>query len=250
MADAARFAYAAAMSDESRPIDVMRVRRQQPTRLEGFVDSSFAFALTLVVISIGHAPSSVPEMLQILRGLPTFAACFFLISRFWLNHRFWSRHYDLEDRTSVILSLLLVFLVLCYVYPLRLLFTVAFSSFSNNWLVDAPISIHNIDEVRWAYIVFGVGFVAIGLCFASLYRHALRRADTIGLSSDERQFTFMRIIGWLTTCAVSALSVLTACLLPFDVDKPLLFAVPGLMYALLSFMRPSINRLLWERRSS
>ena len=250
MAQAAGFAYAAGMAPKPKPIDVMRVRRQQPTRLEGFVDSAFAFALTLVVISIGHAPSTVPEMLQILRGLPTFAACFLLISRFWINHRFWSRHYDLEDRTGVMLSLLLVFFVLSYVYPLRLLFAVAFASFSNNWLIDAPINLHNVDEVRSAYIVFGVGLIAIGICFALLFRHALRSADTIGLSEDERRFTRMRVVGWLTTCVVAALSVAAACWLPFDVDRPLLFSIPGVMYALLSVIRPAINRRVWRQRVS
>jgi len=55
--------------------DVLRTRRHQPTRLEGFVDASFAFAVTLLVISIGHVPGSVAEMLHALRGLPAFALC-------------------------------------------------------------------------------------------------------------------------------------------------------------------------------
>ena len=33
--------------------NVMRIRRQQPTRLESFVDASFAYAITLVVIGLG-----------------------------------------------------------------------------------------------------------------------------------------------------------------------------------------------------
>ena len=61
--------------------DVLCIRRHQPTRLEGFVDASFAFAVTLLMISIGHLPSSVPEMLHAMRGTPAFALCFLSLAR-------------------------------------------------------------------------------------------------------------------------------------------------------------------------
>jgi hypothetical protein len=128
---------------------VMRVRRQQPTRLEGFVDASFAFAVTLVVISLGHAPGTVDEMLRALHGVPTFAACFLLLSRIWLSHRNWSRDYDLENATGVTLSLALVFVVLVYVYPLRILFAQMFIGFSGGRLSDDSVApIRTVDELR------------------------------------------------------------------------------------------------------
>jgi uncharacterized membrane protein len=71
--------------------DVLHIRRHNPTRLEGFVNASFAFAVTLLVISIGHVPGSVPEMLRALRGLPAFALCLLAIARIWKSHRDWSR---------------------------------------------------------------------------------------------------------------------------------------------------------------
>ena len=49
--------------------DALRIRRHQPTRLEGFIDATFAFAVTLLVISIGHTADSVPEMLRVARLL-------------------------------------------------------------------------------------------------------------------------------------------------------------------------------------
>ena len=48
--------------------DAMRVRRREPTRLEGFVDASFAFAVTLVVIAVVHVPAKVSEMMLALHG--------------------------------------------------------------------------------------------------------------------------------------------------------------------------------------
>jgi uncharacterized membrane protein len=63
------------------PADILKIRRHEPTRLENFVDAAFAFAVTVLVISIGHVPNTVAEMLQALRGLPTFVVTFLLITR-------------------------------------------------------------------------------------------------------------------------------------------------------------------------
>jgi uncharacterized membrane protein len=235
------------MSGLANPNDVLRVRRHQPTRLEGFVDSAFAFAVTLIVISIGHVPSDVPEMLQALRGLPTFAVCFLLISRFWAMHRFWSRHYDIEDKTAIRLSLMLVFLVLVYVYPLRLLFSLTFASMTDNWLIEKPIVIHDVDEMRAAYVVFGFGLAAIATVFALMFRHALKSAADIGLSSDEIVVTRARVIGWICTVSVALVSIGFALLLPFSTQQPWLFAIPGCTYWLLMFTRPLVDRVASRR---
>ena len=231
----------------SRIEPALRVRRNQPTRLEGFVDSAFAFAVTLIVISIGHVPDSVAEMVQALRGLPTFAVCFLLITRIWAAHRFWSRHYDIEDKTAIILSLILVFLVLIYVYPLRLLFSLSFSSMSNGWLSDQSIQIHNVDDLRTAYIVFGIGLAAIALVFVLLFRHALHCAKAIDLSAVEIMITRFRMFGWVCTGVVSSISITLAATLPFSFERPWLFSVPGCAYWLLMFTRPTINRMIARR---
>jgi uncharacterized membrane protein len=235
------------MGGRTNPNDVLRIRRHQPTRLEGFVDSAFAFAVTLIVISIGRVPNDIPEMLQALRGLPTFAVCFLLISRFWAMHRFWSRHYDLEDQTSVRLSLILVFLVLIYVYPLRLLFSLMFGSISNGWLIEKPIVIHDIGEMRAAYIVFGLGLAAIATVFALMFRHALKSAHAIGLSRDEIIVTQTRVIHWLYTIVIALTFAGLAIVVPFDEQKPWLFAIPGSVPWLLMFTRPLVERVATRR---
>ena len=227
--------------------DVLRVRRHQPTRLEGFVDSAFAFAVTLIVISIGHVPNDVPEMLQALRGLPTFAVCFLLIARFWQMHRYWSRHYDIEDATAVRLSLILVFLVLVYVYPLRLLFSLTFGSMTDGWLVEKEIVIHNLDEMRAAYVVFGIGLAAIATVFALMFRHALKCSTGIGLSEEEMIVTRARMLSWMCTGGVALFSIALAVLLPFDVHRPWLFAIPGCAFWLLMFTRPLLDRMASRR---
>ncbi|MBS0590251.1 MAG: DUF1211 domain-containing protein [Proteobacteria bacterium] len=217
--------------------NVMRIRRQQPTRLEGFVDASFAFAVTLVVISIGHVPASVEEMLTALRGMPTFALCFLLIARIWLSHRQWSRHYDLEDSTCVRLSLLLVFIVLFYVYPLRMLFAQMFMGFSGGALADGSVKqLTTIEELSAAYLVFGLGLAAISMVFVLLFRHALRHADSIGLTPAERAVTRMKIGNWAIQMTLALISIALACCLPALIDAApafgiWLYSAPGLIYA-------------------
>lgn len=230
------------MSTAVRINDVLRTRRHQPTRLEGFVDASFAFAVTLLVISIGHVPGSVPEMLHALRGLPAFAACFLAIARIWKSHRDWSRHYDLEDPAAQVLSLLLVFVVLVYVYPLRLLFALFFEWVSRGYLVDQPVQLSNVDELRSAFEVYGIGFCAISALFALLYRHALRLADVIGLDTRERIATQINVVVWTALVGVGLLSVLSAALLPFRHDQPWLLMVPGMVLALSGFVTGAIKR--------
>lgn len=230
------------MNRPASPDDVLRIRRHQPTRLEGFVDASFAFAVTLLVISIGHMPASVPEMLHALRGLPAFAASFLLIARIWLAHRDWSRHYDIEDSASIRLSLLLVFVVLIFVYPLRLLFALLFAWVSAGFLVDQPVGMKDVEELRAAFEVYGVGFAIISALFASLYAHAARHAPAIGLDAREQLATRMHVAIWTALFVTALLSIASAALLPFHSDQPFVFTIPGALYAATGFTAPSIRR--------
>ena len=71
-------------------------RGSEVTRLEAFVDATFAFAVTLLVISLESIPDSIPGMLQALKGVPAFAASFAQIMLFWSAHATWSRRFGLR----------------------------------------------------------------------------------------------------------------------------------------------------------
>lgn len=223
------------------PDRALRVRRHQPTRLEGFVDASFAFAVTLVVISVGRVPDSVPQMLEALRGLPTFAVCFLLIARIWKSHRDWSRHYDLEDGVSIALSLMLVFLVLIFVYPLRLLFSLMFAGLSGGWLAEHATGIGSEFELRAAFVVFGLGYLAIWSMLALLHRRAHALRNEIGLDAAESVATRLRIRRNVAFALVALLSVALAATLPFA-RSPATIWLPGLAYLLL------VPAAAWLRR--
>ena len=103
-------------------------RAQQTTRLETCVDAAFAFALTMLVVSVDAVPRSYDELVEAMKRVPAFAASFLILVMFWHGHCRWSRRYGNEDTASVVLSSCLVFLVLVFLYPLRLMMAGAFSS--------------------------------------------------------------------------------------------------------------------------
>src|SRR5437773_8606289 len=100
--------------------------KREVTRLEGFSDATFAFALTLLVVSL-EVPKTFDELLTLLRGAPAFAACFALFWLIWKQHHEFFRRYGMEDPKTVRLNALLLFVVLLYVYPLKFLFTLILS---------------------------------------------------------------------------------------------------------------------------
>jgi uncharacterized membrane protein len=71
------------MSPEALDDAGFRIRGVQATRVDAFVDAAFAFAVTLLVVSIGRVPTTVAELQLALRGVPAFAASFFVIARLW-----------------------------------------------------------------------------------------------------------------------------------------------------------------------
>lgn len=211
-----------------------RIRAEQPTRVEAFVDAAFAFAVTLLVVAVGKVPDSVGELVHALRGVPAFAASFLLIARFWRSHRQWSRRYALEDDYSVHLSLALVFMILVYVYPLRMVANMAFAGFSGGALAEKPAGINNIEELRELYVIFAIGYVIVVGIFVLLHRHALMNADAIGLSPLERLRTRYILKRYLAGWGVAMLSLVLALGLTMSDAHPLLYALPGMVYMLIS----------------
>lgn len=225
-----------------------RIRGAQPTRLDAFVDAAFAFAVTLLVISVGHVPESVDDILQALKGLPAFACSFLLIARIWDTHRRWSRYYAIEDASATRLSLALVFVILIYVYPLRLLLALLFGGISDGWLMERQLHIHSEYEMRAIYIVFGAGLAACAGLLAALFRHALRLRDVLALSTDEILATRVIVARWIAIVAIALISMSAGWLLPVGRDFPWLAAVPGLVYLGIPFVLRAV-RLRMIRRS-
>ena len=134
-----------------------RMRGIEMTRIEVFVDAAFAFTLGLLVIAGSEVPRDFAGLAAALKGLPTFAATFLMMVMFWSAHRDWSRRFGLEDRTVMWLSFAFVFVMLVFVYPLRMVFSSMFHFLSNGWLTS-EVRIETLHELRLLFVIYGTGF--------------------------------------------------------------------------------------------
>lgn len=137
-----------------------RWRGHEVTRLEGFTDAVFAFAVTLLVVSL-EVPKTYPELVEAMRGFPAFGVCFALLAVVWYEHYRYFRRYGLETAVAVMLNCALLFCVLLYVYPLKFIFSAAMGS-----------ATYAEPEVRTLFTIFSAGFSAVFCVFWLLYRYA------------------------------------------------------------------------------
>src|SRR5580704_3959826 len=107
------------------PEPYFRWRGGEITRLEAFCDVVFGFALTLLVVSL-EVPRNYSELITVLRGFVPFAVCFAQLALIWRGHYIFSRRFGLEDSLTVFLNVVLLFVVLFFVYPLKFVFTFLF----------------------------------------------------------------------------------------------------------------------------
>jgi uncharacterized membrane protein len=212
--------------------DGFRERGGEVTRIEAFVDAAFAFALTMLVISVGTIPDTMPRLIVALKGTPAFAASFAQIAAFWYAHMSWSRRYGLDDSKSIVLSLLLVFLVMVFIYPLKIVYSTFFYWITGGWL-PASFTITAVSDLRIMFILFGVVFVTMSIVISLLYLQAWRQRDALELTAEERARTVEKMAqGWLSA-AVGTLSATLAALIP-DQGHAWMMALPGTSYWLLS----------------
>ena len=124
-----------------------RLRGLEMTRLESFVDAAFAFAVTMLVIAGQQVPDDVLTLLKAFKEVPVFAASIAVLAIFWRGHWLWSRRYGLEDTISIWISWALIFTILIYVYPLKLVFGGMFYALSDGALGRA-LSVQTVGQGR------------------------------------------------------------------------------------------------------
>jgi uncharacterized membrane protein len=144
----------------------------------------FGFALTLLVVSL-EVPSTYAALMEDLRGFLPFAVCFSQLVMIWLAHYKFSRRYGLEDAYAVFLNMVLLFLVLLYVYPLKFVFALLFSQLTGDQS-HTNISWH---EASVLMRIYALGFACVFLLFVLMYVHAYRMRQKLGLNAVEVEQT-------------------------------------------------------------
>jgi len=162
------------------PEKYFRWRSGEITRLEAFCDVVFGFALTLLVVSL-EVPRNYGELMAAMRGFVPFAICFAQLVMIWRAHYIFSRRYGLEDGYTVLLNVMLLFVVLFYVYPLKFVFTVLFLQ-----IIGAlPASALDMAQASVVMRIYAVGFAAVFVLFLLMYTHAYKLRRELDLSAAE-----------------------------------------------------------------
>src|ERR1041385_2434171 len=170
------------------PVDGFRWRNHEISRIEGFSDAVFGFAITLLIVSL-EVPKTSTELFATMRGFGSFLVTFFILSVIWYAQYLFFRRYGLVDRVTVILNLVLLFPVLFFVFPLKFLFTVLLGDPTmRHAKVMTPHGLEPaiLPEHRpWIFLIYGIGFVAIFAVFTLLYWHAYRQREKLEVNEFE-----------------------------------------------------------------
>ena len=182
-----------------------RVRGVAPSRLEAFSDAVFAFAVTLLVVSL-DVPRTFDELRGLMAGFVGFAFSFAMIVMMWRTHSRYFRRFGLDDGATVWLNSILLFLVLFFVYPLKFLFTMISSWFVGPGIFDGvpPMQPGQGPDLM---LLYGGGFAAVFVVFGLMYANALRLAGPLALSPEERARTRTEMEAQLMMAAIGLLSV-------------------------------------------
>jgi uncharacterized membrane protein len=222
-------------------------RRHEVSRVEGFSDAVFAFAVTLLVVSL-EVPQTFNELWAAMRQFLAFAICFTLLFQVWWRHFNFFRRYGLEDTYTIALTGILLFVVLFYVYPLKFLFTglVNRALGGSGFIVRADGTREAVLEASQAtrlMQIYGAGVIAVFGVFALLYAHAYRRRRELALSPQELLITRISILDNLGFVTIAIVSIAIA-----TIGGPRWSGVAGFTYAGIGLMKWALGEYGGRKR--
>lgn len=216
------------------------------TRLEAFSDAVFAFALTLLVVSL-EVPRDYEQLMTLLSGFPPFACCFAMLVWIWHEHNMYFRRYGLQDGFTVFFNALLLFVVLFYVYPLKFMFDSMFAQFIP--ALRAIVRPMSFAQLSRASAIYALGFVVLFLLFALLYHHAYRKRDMLRLDAMEVFDVKSFAAHHLVSAGVGVVALVAAFALPLSLSflSPTCFGLMGPAHWIYGTRRERRRKAFAER---
>nr|WP_298992400.1 TMEM175 family protein [uncultured Polaribacter sp.] len=177
-------------------------------RLESVSDGVFAFAATLMVVTIGNN-ATITSFQDELPNLISFAVSFFVMMAIWKVHYNYFRRTDFIDNWIIAFNMVLLFTVLFYIFPIR--------SLINTGTGGVRISIEKFASI---FQMYSSGFLLIFLCFCFMYLRAYKKTNDLKLLFYSRHF-FVFVLVALISFIFATLRI------------GLLFGFPGFIYVFL-----------------
>ncbi|QLG43968.1 TMEM175 family protein [Costertonia aggregata] len=182
------------------------------SRIEAFSDAVFAFAATLLVVSVGMEESNSVIKIDWLAFIGFGVSFFVLVALWWLHYNFFRRT-QYVDGAIIALNAILLFVVLYYVFPLK--------SLINSMTGLQRLSIKEISSL---FQLYSLGFFLIFLCLSLMYYVSFVKTKKTDFNTDllfyARHFTIYIF--------VSFVSIILA-----KTQLGIKWALPGMIYMLL-----------------
>ncbi|MBC7771344.1 MAG: DUF1211 domain-containing protein [Pyrinomonadaceae bacterium] len=229
-------------TNQPKPTD-FRNRGHEVSRIEGFSDAVFGFALTLLVVSL-QVPETFDQMIDTMKDALAFGVCFVLLFHFWYKHYVFFRRYGLSDMPTILLNAALLFVLLMYVYPLKFMFSIVVAMMTGIGPKRVSSGMISNADVPTLFIVFGAGYAALYGIYALLHLHALRMSGKLGLSELERHDTRTGIYTNLACGSLGVISIILALTL-----SGAWLQVAGWCYGLTGFFAAAVGVSMGARRT-
>lgn len=175
-----------------------RERSAEIKRVEALSDAVFAFSVSLLVASL-EVPQTFEELKIIINGALPFFATVSLLFMFWYQQNVFFRHYGLNDRTTILLNLVYLAIILFYIYPLKFLFSVLLSSWTGINLfpkaTEKGLQVLTGADFPELIILFSIGYIAIWLVVYLMHRRAIHSTLEPALNEYEMAYTQKEIRG-------------------------------------------------------